>query len=79
VGALAPPLAAALLMAASVAGMLALLPADAAPLLALGITVPLGAALYGAALHLIAPERLAEALHFARLRGEVVPVAPAAH
>ena len=71
--AIAPPFAAALVMAAGVAGLLALLPPGLMPLLALGIAVPLGMALYGGALHLIAPERLVEALHFARLRSEAAP------
>lgn len=69
--AIAPPLAAALVMAAGVALLMALLPPGLPPLLVLMIAVPLGAALYGGALHLIAPARLAEALHFARNRAEV--------
>lgn len=68
--AVAPPLAAALVMAAGVAGMLAVLPDGIWPLLALAIGVSLGVALYGGALHLIAPQRLAEAVRFARSRGE---------
>lgn len=74
--AIAPPLAAALAMAAGVAGLMALLPPDRMPLLALMLAVPLGVVLYGAGLHLIAPSRLAEALHFVRHRGNVEP-APA--
>lgn len=74
--AIAPPLAAALIMAAGVALMLALLPPGLPPLLALAIAVPLGVALYGGVLHLIAPARLSEALHFARDRGDGAP-APA--
>jgi len=73
--AIAPPLVAALAMAAGVALALRWLP-PAIDLLALGIAVSLGVALYGGALHLIAPDRLAEALRFARTRGESAP-APA--
>lgn len=68
--AVAPPLAAALVMATGVAGALAVLPDGVWPLLALVIGVSLGVALYGGALHLIAPQRLAEAVRFARSRGE---------
>jgi O-antigen/teichoic acid export membrane protein len=71
--AIAPPLAAALAMAAGVALGLHWLP-PVIDLLALGIVVPLGVALYGAALHLIAPDRMAEALRFARTRGESEPL-----
>ncbi|MCZ8371068.1 MAG: oligosaccharide flippase family protein [Porphyrobacter sp.] len=67
--AVAPPAAAALAMAGGVALVLHLLP-PVPDLLALAITVPLGVVLYGAILHRIAPERIAEALHFARNRGE---------
>jgi hypothetical protein len=62
-------------MAGGVALMLHVLP-PVPDLLALAITVPLGMMLYGAALYRIAPERIAEALHFARNRGEPDP-APA--
>lgn len=64
-----PPLAAALAMAGGVALALHLLP-QVPDLLALAIAVPLGMALYIAGLYRIAPERLAEALHFARNRGD---------
>jgi O-antigen/teichoic acid export membrane protein len=74
-GALAPPLAAALMMGAGVALALGLLP-EMLPLATLVLAVLLGVALYLAALRLIAPERLAEALRFARSRGENAP-APA--
>lgn len=68
--AIAPPLAAALVMAGGVALAIAALPAALPAFLALGLAVMLGVALYLGALHLIAPERLAEALHFLRNRGE---------
>jgi hypothetical protein len=67
--AIAPPLAAALVMAAGVALALAALP-PMLPLATLALMVVLGVALYGGALQLIAPERIAEALRFARTRGE---------
>ncbi|TAD82348.1 MAG: lipopolysaccharide biosynthesis protein [Sphingomonadales bacterium] len=67
--AILPPLAAALGMAACVAIVLRALP-PVPDLLALAITVPLGVALYLGALHRIAPDRLTEALHFLRNRGE---------
>lgn len=67
--ALAPPLAAALVMAAGVALMLRSLP-PVPDFAALALAVPLGVALYLGALHLIAPDRLAEALRFIRNRGE---------
>ncbi|WP_296719001.1 lipopolysaccharide biosynthesis protein [Erythrobacter sp.] len=70
-----PPLAAALTMAAGVALALHLLP-PVLPLVALGRAVMLGIGIYGAALHLIAPDRMAEALRFLRERGESEP-APA--
>jgi O-antigen/teichoic acid export membrane protein len=73
--AVAPPLAAALAMATGVALMLRALP-PVMDVLALGLAVPLGVALYLAALHLIAPDRLAEAMRFLRTRGESEP-APA--
>ncbi len=68
--AIAPPLAAALAMAAGVAALLTLLPPALPSLLVLVIAVPLGGAVYGSVLHLIAPTRLAEALHFARNSAE---------
>ena len=71
-GALAPPLAAALMMAAGVELMLLALP-PVMPLAALTAAVLLGVALYGGALQLIAPDRLAEALRFLRERGEGEP------
>ncbi len=64
------PLAAALLMGAGVKLVLGLLPAGLMPLLALVACVPIGVALYLAALQAIAPERLAEALSFLRNRSE---------
>ena len=73
--AVTPPLAAALVMAAGVAGMLSLLHAGLPPLLGLVSAVLLGVALYGGLLQLIAPSRIAEALHFIRYRAEVDPVA----
>jgi O-antigen/teichoic acid export membrane protein len=73
--ALAPPLAAALTMGAGVALALAVMP-PMLPLPTLVLAVLLGVALYLAALRLIAPDRLAEALRFARTRGENEP-APA--
>lgn len=76
--AVAPPLVAALAMGAGVAGMLSMLPAGLPPLLGLVSAVLLGVALYGGLLQLIAPSRIAEALHFMRYRGETEPVvAPA--
>jgi hypothetical protein len=72
-----PPLAAALAMAGGV--WLALRGMPPVPnWVALGIAVPLGVALYLGALNIIAPDRLAEALNFARNRnaGEPEP-APA--
>lgn len=78
VRAVAPPLAAALAMAGGVTALLALLPPGLMPLLALAIAVLLGMVLYGTMLHLIAPARLAEALHFVRFRGEAEPAAPVA-
>jgi O-antigen/teichoic acid export membrane protein len=71
--AIAPPLAAALIMAAVVAATLTQLPAGLPALLMLAIAVPLGVALYAGVLNLIAPSRLAEALQFARNRGEPAP------
>ncbi|MDC8755615.1 lipopolysaccharide biosynthesis protein [Erythrobacter sp. sf7] len=71
--AIAPPLAAALAMAAGVALALRAMP-PVLPLLSLAIAVPLGVALYLAALRLIAPERLTEALRFARSQSEGEPV-----
>jgi hypothetical protein len=75
--AILPPLAAALLMAALVHLVLGLLPAGLMPLLALASCVPLGVALYLGFLHLIAPERIAEALHFIRHRDDDSIPAPA--
>jgi len=72
--AIAPPLAAALAMAAGVALALRWLP-PMADLAALTAAVTLGVALYLAALHLIAPERLAEARRFIKSRGESEPAA----
>lgn len=73
--ALAPQLAAALMMAAGVALMLRALPA-VPDIVALASAVLLGVGLYLGALHLIAPDRMAEALHFLCNRGEAEP-APA--
>lgn len=70
--ALAPPLAASLAMAGGVWLVLRGLP-DMADWLVLGIAVPIGVALYLGALNIIAPERLAEALNFARNRGGSEP------
>jgi O-antigen/teichoic acid export membrane protein len=67
--ALAPPLAAALLMGGCLAVVLHALP-PVSDFLALAITVPLGVALYLGALQRIAPDRIAEAIRFARHRGE---------
>lgn len=67
--AILPPLTAALLMGVGVKLVLGLLPAGLMPLLALVVCVPIGAALYLAALQAIAPERLAEAFNFLRNRG----------
>ena len=64
-----PPAIAALAMAGLIALVLHWLP-PVPDLLALAIAVPLGVALYGGVLYLIAPERIAEALRFARNRGE---------
>jgi O-antigen/teichoic acid export membrane protein len=74
--AVAPPLAAALMMAAGVALLLRLLPDGLPPLLALVGAVLLGVALYAGGLSLIAPKRLAEALRFVRNPAEPEP-APA--
>jgi O-antigen/teichoic acid export membrane protein len=70
--AIAPPLGAALVMAAGVALALGVLP-KVLPLAALAGAVLLGIALYLAALRLIAPDRIAEALRFAREQGESEP------
>lgn len=67
--AILPPLAAALVMAGGVALLLRVLPESVPTLAALAAGVTLGIALYLGALVLIAPERLAEALRFARNRG----------
>lgn len=69
VRAIAPPLVAALVMAVGVALVLRALP-GIMPIAGLALAVPLGVALYGGVLHLIAPDRLAEALRFVRARGE---------
>lgn len=74
--AVAPPSAAALMMAAGVALLLRLLPAGLPPLLALIGAVVLGVVLYAGGLSLIAPQRLAEALRFIRNPAEPEP-APA--
>lgn len=64
-----PPLLAALAMAGGVwLGLRGLPPVP--DWVALGVAVPLGVALYLGALNIIAPDRLAEALSFARNRGE---------
>jgi O-antigen/teichoic acid export membrane protein len=68
--AIAPPLAAALMMAALVALMLMQMPAGLPPLATLAIVGPLGVALYAGLLNLIAPSRLKEALQFANNRSE---------
>lgn len=68
--AIAPPLVAALMMAALVALTLMQLPAGLPPLATLVIVGPLGVVLYAGLLNLIAPSRLTEALQFARNRGE---------
>jgi hypothetical protein len=73
--AILPPFAAALVMAAGVALALEAMP-PVMPLAKLAAAVLLGVALYLAALWLIAPERLAEALRFLREQGEARP-APA--
>jgi O-antigen/teichoic acid export membrane protein len=70
--AISAPLAAALAMAGGVTLAFAALPAVPS-LAALAIAVPLGMALYLAALHRIAPDRIAEALRFAREQGESEP------
>jgi O-antigen/teichoic acid export membrane protein len=72
--AVAPPLAAGLVMAAGVKGALLFLPVGLPPLLALIMAVVLGMALYCGLLTLIAPSRFAEALHFVRNRGDADPV-----
>jgi O-antigen/teichoic acid export membrane protein len=71
--ALAPPLAAALVMAAGVRLVEALLPQDLPPIAVLAVAVPLGMGLYLGLLRLIAPERLAEAIRFARNPGAPAP------
>jgi O-antigen/teichoic acid export membrane protein len=73
--AIAPPAAAALVMAGGVWLVLGWLP-TLADLPALVIAVVTGVALYGGALHLIAPDRLAEALRFVRARGEPEVLGP---
>lgn len=71
--AIAPPLTAALVMAAGVALVEALLPDGLPPIGVLAVAVPLGMALYLGLLRLIAPDRLAEALRFARNQSEAAP------
>ncbi|MFM7349283.1 MAG: lipopolysaccharide biosynthesis protein [Erythrobacter sp.] len=68
--ALAPPLAAAVVMAALVRLVLDMLPGGLMPLAALVVCVGLGVPLYLGILNLIAPDRIAEALRFIRNRGE---------
>lgn len=70
--AIAPPLGAALVMAAGVALALGVLP-KMLPLAALAGAVLLGIALYLATLRLVAPDRIAEVLRFAREQGESEP------
>ncbi|MFO6446329.1 lipopolysaccharide biosynthesis protein [Erythrobacter sp. NE805] len=72
-----PPLGAALAMAALVRMVVLLLPPGLLPLVVLALTVPLGVALYLGGLQLIAPERIAEALHFIRHRDDDAEPAPA--
>jgi O-antigen/teichoic acid export membrane protein len=70
--ALLPPLLASLAMAGGVwLGLRGLPPVP--DWVALGVAVPLGVALYLGALNIIAPDRLAEALNFARNRGGAEP------
>jgi len=69
VRAVLPPLMAALVMAGGVSLVMMNLP-KVPDLAALAIAVPVGVALYLGALKLIAPERLAEALHFLRHRSD---------
>jgi O-antigen/teichoic acid export membrane protein len=71
--AIAPPLVAALVMAGVIAGLLAILPQGLPSLAVLILAVPLGISLYLGMLHLIAPDRMAEALRFARNRSETNP------
>jgi hypothetical protein len=61
-------------MATGVAFVEALLPQGLPSLAVLAIAVPLGMGLYLGLLHMIAPDRLAEALRFARNQSEAVPV-----
>jgi hypothetical protein len=71
-GAVLPPLGAALAMAGGVwLGLRGLPPVP--DWAALGVAVPLGVALYLGALNIIAPDRLAEALTFVRNRSEAGP------
>ena len=70
--AVAPPLAAALAMAGGVTLVLRMLP-PLMDLAALAVSVAVGIALYFAALRLIAPGRLAEALNFLRNRTAGLP------
>jgi O-antigen/teichoic acid export membrane protein len=68
--ALVPPLVAALVMGAAVRLALTMLPASLPPLIPLALCVVIGMGLYLGVLHLIAPERIAEALRFMRNRGD---------
>ena len=70
--ALLPPLTASLAMAGGVWLVVRGLP-PVPDLLALAIAVPIGVALYLGALNIIAPDRVAEALNFARNRGASEP------
>ena len=71
-GAVLPPLLAALAMSGGVwLGLRGLPPVP--DWVALGVAVSLGVALYLGALNIIAPDRLAEALNFARNRSEAAP------
>ncbi|ANK12600.1 lipopolysaccharide biosynthesis protein [Erythrobacter neustonensis] len=72
-----PPAVAALIMAGGAALLLHILP-PLPDLAALAITVTAGIAFYGAALLVIAPDRLSEALSFLRNRGESEPAPPPA-
>jgi O-antigen/teichoic acid export membrane protein len=75
--AISPIIFAAVMMGASVYLVRTMLP-PLADLVQLLLLVPLGVALYGAVLFAIAPERLIEALRFARNRGDEAESAPAA-
>ena len=75
--AISPIILAAVIMGACVYLVRTMLP-PLADLVQLLLLVPLGVALYGAVLFAIAPERLIEALRFARNRGDEAESAPAA-